>query len=42
MLAIEWSENIADFFDENNITVHFEKLDDTVRKITIEGIDCNW
>ena len=42
VLAIEWSENIADFFDENNITVHFEKLDDTVRKITIEGIDCNW
>ncbi len=42
VLAIEWSENIADFFDENNITVTFEKLDETVRKITIEGVDCNW
>jgi len=42
VLAIEWSENIADFFDENNITIYFEKLDETVRKITIEGIDCNW
>ncbi len=38
VLAIEWSENIADFFDENNITVYFEKLDETVRKITIEGV----
>ena len=42
VLAIEWSENIADFFDDNNITVTFEKLDETVRKITIEGVDCNW
>lgn len=42
VLAIEWSENIADFFDENNITIYFEKLDETVRKITIEGMDCNW
>lgn len=42
VLAIEWSENIADFFDENNITVTFEKLDETVRKITIEGVDCDW
>ncbi|MBR4036417.1 MAG: tRNA (adenosine(37)-N6)-threonylcarbamoyltransferase complex ATPase subunit type 1 TsaE [Oscillospiraceae bacterium] len=42
VLAIEWSENIADFFSENNITVTFEKLDETVRKITIEGVDCNW
>lgn len=42
VLAIEWSENIADFFSENNITVTFEKLDETVRRITIEGVDCNW
>ena len=42
VLAIEWSENIADFFEDNNITVTFEKLDETVRKITIEGVDCNW
>lgn len=42
VLAIEWSENIADFFEDNNITVTFEKLDETVRRITIEGVDCNW
>lgn len=42
ILAIEWSENIADFFDENTVTVHFEKLGETVRKITIEGVECNW
>ena len=42
VLAIEWSENIADFFGDNNITVTFEKLDETVRRITIEGADCNW
>ena len=42
VLAIEWSENIADFFGDNNITVTFEKLDETVRRITIEGVDCNW
>ncbi len=29
VLAIEWSENIADFFDENNITITFEKLGET-------------
>ncbi len=38
VLAIEWSENIAPFCDENNITVTFEKLDETTRKITIEGV----
>ena len=42
VLSVEWSENIADFFEDNNITVTFEKLDETVRKITIEGVDCNW
>lgn len=42
VLAIEWSENIADFFNDNNITITFEKLDETVRRITIEGVDCNW
>ena len=42
VLAIEWSENIADFFGDNNITVTFEKLDETVRRITIAGVDCNW
>lgn len=42
VLAIEWSENIADFFYDNNITITFEKLDETTRKITIEGVDCDW
>ncbi len=39
ILAIEWSENIADFFDENNITITFEKLGETQRRITVEGVD---
>ena len=42
VMAIEWSENIADFFYDNNITITFEKLDETTRRITIEGVDCNW
>ena len=39
VLAIEWSENIEDFFDEATITVSFEKLSDSERKITINGVD---
>ena len=39
VLAIEWSENIAGFFDDEHITVAFEKLADTDRKITISGVD---
>ena len=35
--AIEWAENIKDFFWENTVTVKFEKLGETVRKITVEG-----
>ena len=42
VMAIEWSENIADFFYDNNITITFEKLDETTRRITIEGVDCDW
>ena len=42
VLAIEWSENIADFFYDNKITITFEKLGETTRKITVEGVDCNW
>lgn len=38
VLAIEWSENISEFFGENNITIYFEKLGETMRKITIEGV----
>lgn len=39
ILAIEWSENIIDFFDDATVRVHFEKTGDTTRKITIEGAD---
>ena len=37
IVAIEWAENIKDFFDENTVTIKFEKLGETVRKITVEG-----
>lgn len=39
VLAIEWSENIKDFFDDATVRVHFEKTGDTERKITVEGVD---
>lgn len=35
--AVEWSENIKDYFDENTVTVSFEKTGETTRKICIEG-----
>lgn len=35
--AIEWAENIKDFFNENTVTVKFEKLGENTRKITVEG-----
>ena len=37
ILAIEWSENIAGALPEEAITVAFEQIDETTRKITIEG-----
>ena len=37
VLAIEWSENIEGFFNEPTVTVTFEKLGETDRKIKIEG-----
>ncbi len=39
VLAIEWSENIKDFFNDYTIKVVFEKLSETQRKITIKGAD---
>ncbi|MEG1782098.1 MAG: tRNA (adenosine(37)-N6)-threonylcarbamoyltransferase complex ATPase subunit type 1 TsaE [Oscillospiraceae bacterium] len=39
VLAIEWSENISDFFKDYNILVSFEKIDENTRKITIDGVD---
>lgn len=37
--AVEWSENVADAM-EDAITITIEKLDDTTRRITMEGGDC--
>ena len=37
ILAIEWSENIADYLPENTITVELKRLGETTRKITIDG-----
>ena len=37
VLAIEWSENIADSLPEDTITVDIENLGDTKRKITVFG-----
>ena len=35
--AVEWSENVADAVTGDEITVRFEMLSDTDRRITIEG-----
>ena len=37
--AVEWSENVAEAM-EDAITITIEKLDDTTRRITIEGGNC--
>lgn len=37
--AVEWSENVQDAFFGDEIVVHIEKLNDTDRKITIEGAE---
>ena len=37
--AVEWSENVADAFDGSEVSVRFEKLSDTSRRIIIEGGD---
>lgn len=36
-LAVEWSENIAAALPEDTVFITFEKLDETVRKITVTG-----
>ena len=36
--AVEWSENVEDAFDGNEVTVRIEKISESGRKITIEGI----
>ena len=35
--AVEWSENVSDAFTGDEISVRFEKLSATDRRITIEG-----
>ncbi len=35
--AVEWSENVQDAFDGQEVTVHLEKLGPETRKITIGG-----
>ena len=37
VLAIEWSENIASELPEGAITIALERLDDSTRKITVNG-----
>lgn len=37
--AVEWSEKVQDAFFGDEITVTIEKLGDTQRKITIEGVE---
>ncbi len=35
--AVEWSENVQDAFTGSEITLTIEKLDESTRKISIEG-----
>ena len=37
--AVEWSENVKDAFFGDEVVVRIEKLNDTDRKITIEGAE---
>jgi len=37
--AVEWSENVEDAFYGDEIKLTIEKLSDTERKITIEGVE---
>ena len=37
VLAIEWSENIASELPDNTITITLERIDDSTRKIIING-----
>lgn len=35
--AVEWSENVEDAFEGDEVVITFRKLDDTTREITVEG-----
>ena len=38
VLVIEWSENVEDAFDGSEISIHIEKLSDTDRSFSVEGV----
>ena len=38
VLVVEWSENVEDAFDGSEISIHIEKLSDTGRSFTVEGV----
>ena len=38
VLVIEWSENVVDAFDGSEISVCIEKLSDSDRSFTVEGV----
>ena len=35
--AVEWSENVEDAFEGDEMVITFRKLDETTREITVEG-----
>lgn len=37
--VVEWSENVEEAFDGEEVTVHIARLDATRREITIEGVE---
>lgn len=39
VVAAEWSENIENALEGKVITIEFERLSDTMRKITVTGVD---
>ena len=39
ILAVEWSENIEGALPENAVRVTFQRLSDTDREITVEGVE---
>ena len=38
VLVIEWSENVEEAFDGSEISVHIQKISETDRLITVEGV----
>ena len=39
ILAVEWSEQIENALPDNAVRISFERLSDTERRITIEGVE---